>query len=72
MNAKHLWGKWSVETESLVKNEVGHKDAAVIGQGPGAEKLVKYAAVTHTGHRAAGRMENPYDLSAEKMNPDCT
>ena len=54
-DAKHLWGKWSVETESLIKEEVGVKDAAVIAEGPAAENLVKYAAVTHTGHRAAGR-----------------
>jgi len=54
-NAKHLWGKWTVETESLIKEEVGFKDAAVIAEGPAAENLVKYAAVTHTGHRAAGR-----------------
>jgi len=54
-DAGHLWGKWTAETESLIKKEVGHRDAAVVAEGPGAENLVKYAAVTHTAHRAAGR-----------------
>ena len=54
-DAEHLWGKWSAETESLIREEVGYRDAAVVAEGPGAENLVRYAAVTHTAHRAAGR-----------------
>lgn len=54
-DASHLWGKWTAETESLIKAELGEKDAAVIAEGPAAENLVKFAAVTHTAHRAAGR-----------------
>jgi len=54
-DAKHLWGKWTAETESLIKEEVGFKDAAVIAEGPAAENLVRISAVTHTAHRAAGR-----------------
>jgi len=54
-DARHLWGKWTAETESLIKKEVGHNDAAVIAEGPGSENLVRYSAVTHTAHRAAGR-----------------
>ncbi|MCD6529679.1 aldehyde ferredoxin oxidoreductase family protein [Candidatus Bathyarchaeota archaeon] len=54
-DAKHLWGKWTAETERLIKEEVGFKDAAVIAEGPAAENLVRISAVTHTAHRAAGR-----------------
>jgi len=54
-DARHLWGKWTAETESLIKKGVGHDDAAVIAEGPGSENLVRYSAVTHTAHRAAGR-----------------
>jgi aldehyde:ferredoxin oxidoreductase len=54
-DAKHLWGKWTAETESLIKEEVGFKDAAVVAEGPAAENLVRFSAVTHTAHRAAGR-----------------
>jgi len=54
-DASHLWGKWTAETELLIKAELGDKNAAVIAEGPAAENMVKFAAVTHTAHRAAGR-----------------
>lgn len=54
-DASHLWGKWTAETESLIKAELGDKNAAVIAEGPAAENMVKFAAVIHTAHRAAGR-----------------
>ena len=54
-DAGHLWGKWTAETERLIKEEVGFKDAAVVAEGPAAENLVRISAVTHTAHRAAGR-----------------
>ena len=54
-DAEHLRGKWTSETESLVKEELGHSEVAVIAQGPAAENLVRFSAVTHTAHRAAGR-----------------
>jgi aldehyde:ferredoxin oxidoreductase len=54
-DASHLIGKWTAETERLIKKETGFSDTAVVAEGPAAERLVKYAAVTHTAHRAAGR-----------------
>ncbi|MBQ04617.1 aldehyde ferredoxin oxidoreductase [Candidatus Bathyarchaeota archaeon] len=52
--AEHLWGKWTLETEKLIKEEVGI-NASVVAEGPAAENLVAFSAVTHTAHRAAGR-----------------
>ena len=52
--AGYLWGKWTLETEKLIKREVG-VDASVVAEGPAAENLVAFSAVTHTAHRAAGR-----------------
>jgi len=54
-DASHLSGRWTSETESMIKKEVGNRNAAVVAEGPASENLVKYAAVTHTAHRAAGR-----------------
>ena len=54
-DAAHLWNKWSAETERVIKEESRFKDIAVVAEGPAAEKLVKFSAVTHTSHRAAGR-----------------
>ena len=54
-DAKHLWGKWTAETEAMIKDEVGVRDSGIVAIGPAAENLVRFAAVTHTAHRAAGR-----------------
>jgi aldehyde:ferredoxin oxidoreductase len=54
-NATHLWNKWTAETEQLIKKESMFKDVAIVAEGPAAEKLVKFSAITHTAHRAAGR-----------------
>jgi aldehyde:ferredoxin oxidoreductase len=54
-DATHLWGRWTAETEGMIKKESRFKDVAVVAEGPGAENMVKYSAVTHTAHRAAGR-----------------
>ena len=53
-SADHLWGKWTLETENIIKKEVG-VDAGIVAEGPAAENLVTISAVTHTAHRAAGR-----------------
>jgi hypothetical protein len=54
-DASHLTGKWTAETEHLIRKETGLSDTAIVAEGPASERLVKYSAVTHTAHRAAGR-----------------
>jgi aldehyde:ferredoxin oxidoreductase len=54
-NATHLCNKWTAETERIIKNESKFKDIAIIAEGPASENLVKFSAITHTAHRAAGR-----------------
>ena len=71
-DAKHLWGKWTAETESKIKKEVGIKDAAVIAEGPAAENLVKFSAVTHTAHRAAGRTGLGAVMGSKKLKAIAT
>ncbi len=45
--AKHLIGKDTIETEQIVKNEVGkkHKGVSVYSIGPAGENLVKFAMI---------------------------
>jgi len=45
----------AAETEHLIRKETGFSDTAIVAEGPASENLVKYSAVTHTAHRAAGR-----------------
>jgi len=56
--AQHLWGKTTVETEPMIKSEIGDAQKAKQTQiaciGPGGEKLVRIASIMHAGH-AAGR-----------------
>lgn len=59
-DATHLWGKMTLETELEIAHDLGIKqrkedDPAVVNIGPAGERLVKFAAVMHTAHRAAGR-----------------
>jgi aldehyde:ferredoxin oxidoreductase len=60
MDASHLWGKMTLETELDIAHDLSianrrEDNPAVVNIGPGGENLVKFAAVMHTAHRAAGR-----------------
>jgi aldehyde:ferredoxin oxidoreductase len=53
-NAKHLWGKGSFETETVIKDELNN-DASVLSIGPAGENLVLFACITTDYGRQAGR-----------------
>lgn len=53
-DASHLWGKGAMQTEKILKDELGeHFQICTIG--PAGEKLVKYACISHDFGRQAGR-----------------
>ncbi len=52
--ALHLWGKDIVETDELIKKEIG-RDVHIAGIGPAGEKLVSYALISVDVHRQAAR-----------------
>ena len=59
-DASHLWGEMTLETELDIAKDLGIKvrkedNPAIVNIGPAGENLVKFAAVMHTAHRAAGR-----------------
>jgi aldehyde:ferredoxin oxidoreductase len=45
-NGAHLWGKFTHETETLLKEEVGDANARVAVIGPGGENLSKFLRVS--------------------------
>lgn len=53
--AGHLWGGTVPETDRRLKEETGHRRAAVACIGPAGEKLVKFAAIMCSLYNAAGR-----------------
>ncbi len=53
-SAEHLWGKYTNETDEIMKKET-HPEARTMEIGPAGEKLSLIANVMFDGHRAAGR-----------------
>lgn len=45
-NASHIWGRDCWEAETILKEEVGDKDARVAVIGPAGENMVKFACVS--------------------------
>lgn len=55
MDAKHLWGKSTFETEDAIRNELKDFYIRVASIGPAGEKLVRIACIMNDRSRAAGR-----------------
>jgi aldehyde:ferredoxin oxidoreductase len=54
-DARHIWGKDTVETEEILRQELNSPGAEVACIGPAGELLSSIAAVIHDGGRAAAR-----------------
>jgi len=55
MDAKHLWGKTPIETEEIIRKELGDLNIRVACIGIAGEKLVRIAAILNDQSRACGR-----------------
>lgn len=55
LDASHLWGKDTYETQEKISRELGRRDVSVACIGPAGEKLIPYASVMNDRGRAAGR-----------------
>mgnify|MGYP001060487745 FL=1 len=54
-NAKHLWGKDTVETADAIRSDMGEPKARVACIGPAGERLVRYASIVTDEERFCGR-----------------
>jgi aldehyde:ferredoxin oxidoreductase len=54
-DARHLWGKETLETEAAIRGELGDEHIHVAMIGPGGENLVKFACLMEGAHDTAGR-----------------
>lgn len=54
-DAAHLWGRDVLETNALIKEELGDPEIKVACIGPGGENLVGFAAIMMSNYNAAGR-----------------
>ncbi|MDH5703157.1 MAG: aldehyde ferredoxin oxidoreductase family protein [Aigarchaeota archaeon] len=55
MDACHLWGKYTWETEETIRKDLGDQYVRVSAIGPGGERLVRVACLINDRFRAAGR-----------------
>lgn len=54
-DASHLWGKQTLEAETILKQDHGDKKIEVAQIGPAGEKLSNFAAIMNMSNRAWGR-----------------
>ena len=54
-DASHIWGKDTYQTQDVIQQEVGVKDAGVAVIGPAGERLVRFAVVENNYWRSLGR-----------------
>jgi len=66
LNAEHLWGKTTHETEDIIHKDLDKK-ASIASIGQGGENLVRYACVTNDTYRNAGRGGAGAVLGSKKL-----
>ena len=66
-NASHIWGKDTYETEDVVRQEVGVKDAGIAVIGPAGERLVRFAVIENNYWRSLGRGGTGAVLGSKKV-----
>lgn len=66
INAAHLWGKDTFETEDVVKKDHGEK-FQVLSIGPAGENLVRYAIIDHDKGREFGRCGAGAVMGSKKL-----
>ncbi|MEA2061024.1 MAG: aldehyde ferredoxin oxidoreductase family protein [Thermodesulfobacteriota bacterium] len=66
-NAEDLWGKDTYETEDLVKERCGKKNAAALVIGPAGENLIRFSVVENDYWRSAGRTGMGAVLGSKKI-----
>jgi len=54
-SAVHLWGKDTIETEAMIRSELGDAKVRIASIGPASEKLSLISGIINDGGRAAAR-----------------
>lgn len=54
-DASHLWGKTTLEVDTILHEEIGDKRIEIAQIGPAGEKLANFAAIMNMSNRAWGR-----------------
>ncbi|MBK8903240.1 MAG: aldehyde ferredoxin oxidoreductase family protein [Anaerolineaceae bacterium] len=54
-DARHLWGKTTLEVDTILEDELGDRRIEIAQIGPAGEKLANFAAIMNMSNRAWGR-----------------
>jgi len=66
-DASHLWGKDTYETEDVIREEVGIRDAGIAVIGPAGERLIRFAVIENNYWRSVGRAGAGTVLGSKKV-----
>jgi len=55
IDASDLWGKSTLQTDDMIREEIGDENVCVAAIGPAGENLVRFANITNDRYRQAGR-----------------
>jgi aldehyde:ferredoxin oxidoreductase len=66
-DASELWGKNTVETQTIIKEELGDENIQVACIGPAGENLVTFANILHGIGHAAGRLGAGAVMGSKKI-----
>lgn len=66
-DASDLWGKSTWETEEAVRHQLGNQGFQVASIGPAGERLVRFACIMNSRHRANGKCGMGAVMGAKKL-----
>ena len=66
-DASQLWGKGNMETQEMIKEEIGDPKAKIVCIGPAGERLVRYSVIFHTPHNLAARVGVGTVMGSKKL-----
>lgn len=55
IDAENLWGMYTLQTEDMIREEIGDENVCVAAIGPAGENSVRFANITNDRYRQAGR-----------------
>jgi len=66
-DASHLWGKDTYETEDIIGQEIGVKNAGIVVIGPAGENLVRFSLIQSDRWRSIGRTGSGAVAGSKKL-----
>ncbi len=66
-NASHIWGKDTIETTKIIKQEIGSTQVSMLNIGPAGERCNPIACITCDGNSFAGRGGAGAVLGSKKL-----